>query len=116
MLNGKSKFENGVCSVQINRQLQVEVQGKKASSIASIDVVFESLDKQGNVLNIAEIAILQDEAPDFIREIAESGLIIGAFHNHWLFTNPLIMYLHVQSIEPPVQFAEKISKALSVLH
>ncbi|MGD8189605.1 DUF1259 domain-containing protein [Brevibacillus ginsengisoli] len=38
-----------------------------------------------------------------------------ALHNHWLFNNPGIMYIHFESIDDPIQFAQKVRHAISVL-
>ena len=47
--------------------------------------------------------------------IVQQGLIVSALHNHWLFTNPVIMYIHIQSIEPPLNFAKKVAHSFSFL-
>lgn len=40
----------------------------------------------GNALNSTEIAVLQKDIHGFIY-----CLIVSALHNHWLFTEPVIM-------------------------
>ncbi|WP_442599748.1 DUF1259 domain-containing protein [Neobacillus sp. D3-1R] len=114
-LNGKSKVKHGVCSVTLNRHLKVMVQGKLSSSVTPIEVLFESLDENGNALNLAEIAILQEEIPMFMHSVVQQGLIVSALHNHWLYMNPLVLYLHIQSVEPPLSFAQKIKHSFSYL-
>lgn len=47
--------------------------------------------------------------------IIQQGLTVSALHNHWLFTEPIIMYIHIQSIEPPLNFAKKIAYSFSFL-
>lgn len=79
------------------------------------EVMFESLDQNGVALNMAEIAILPEEIPLFTKKLADQGLIISALHNHWIFTKPNLLYIHFQSVEPPLQFARKTAAALSVL-
>ena len=66
-------------------------------------------------LNLAEIAVLQEEIPSFMYSIVQQGLIVSALHNHWLFTEPVIMYIHIQSIEPPLYFWKKIAHSFSFL-
>lgn len=83
------------------------VQGKPSTSVIPVGVLFESLDQNGNALNLAEIAILQEEIPAFMQSVVHQGIIVSALHNHWLYINPLIMYIHLQSIEPPLNFAKK---------
>ncbi|MBS4172852.1 DUF1259 domain-containing protein [Bacillus sp. FJAT-49736] len=115
ILNGKHKKGNGSCSVAFKRPFEITMQGKKSSSILGVDVNFESLDSNGNALNIAEVAILEEEIPAFTYTAIQQGIIISALHNHWLYTNPVIMYIHLQSVEPPLHFAQKMANCLSRL-
>lgn len=115
ILKGKSKVTQGSCSVSLHRNFKVLVQGRQSSSVVPAEVLFESLDQSGNALNLAEIAVLQEEIPRFMYSIVQQGLIVSALHNHWLFTNPIIMYIHIQSIEPPISFAQKMAHSFSFL-
>ncbi len=103
------------CSVSLKRSFQAQVQGRKSSSVVPVGVSFEAIDAQGNALNLAEIAILQEEIPRFTEAAARQGLIVSALHNHWLFTEPVLMYLHIQSVEPPLHFAKKMAFCFSML-
>lgn len=114
-LGGKGKVDEGVCTVSFHRGFQATVQGKPSKSVIPADVLFESVDQNGNALNLAEIALLEQEIPAFMQAVVQQGLIVSALHNHWLFTNPTIMYIHIQSVEPPVDFAQKMAYAFSVL-
>ncbi|REB05624.1 DUF1259 domain-containing protein [Sporosarcina sp. BI001-red] len=115
ILNGKSKTDGSLCSIPLKRQLTVNMQGKKTTSVLGVNVTFESLDTQGNALNIAEVVLLEEEVPHFLFAVMQQGLIVSALHNHWLYTNPNLMYTHVQSVEPPTTFAQKISNAFGTL-
>lgn len=79
------------------------------------NVSFESLDQNGRALNLVEIAVLQEEIPAFMQSVTQQGLIVSALHNHWLYTNPLIMYMHIQSVEPPLDFARKLAYSFRYL-
>ena len=109
ILNAQSKVSSTGCSVSLKRSFQAHVQGRKSSSVVPVGVSFEAIDAQGNALNLAEIAILQEEIPRFTEAAARQGLIVSALHNHWLFTEPVLMYLHIQSVEPPLNFEKKIA-------
>ncbi|CCW04851.1 hypothetical protein EBGED10_15690 [Bacillus sp. GeD10] len=80
-----------------------------------VGISFESLDQNGNALNFGEIAILQEEIPLFMQSIVQQGIIVSALHNHWLYMKPLIMYIHIQSVEPPLSFAKKLANSFSFL-
>lgn len=115
VLNGKHEVKNGVCTVEIERKIPVTIQGRPAHSEMEIEVMFESLDQAGNALNRGEIVILEEEVPYFIHSLVQNGIMISALHNHWLYTKPTILYIHFQSIEPPLTFAHKVSAAIRTL-
>ncbi len=105
-LRGKSNVDNGVCSVSFHRNIQVTVQGRARTSVVPAGVLFESLDADDVALNLTEIAVLQSEIPVFMHVLKQQGVIVSALHNHWLYMNPTIMYIHIQSVEPPLEFAK----------
>ncbi|QHE62505.1 DUF1259 domain-containing protein [Rossellomorea vietnamensis] len=115
ILNGKAKLKNGVCSVSIDRNLYVTIQGRLSRGELKAGFSFESLDQEGRALNLGEVVLLEEEIQSFSKMLIQRGLIVSALHNHWLFTHPDIMYIHFQSVEPPLQFAHKAAEALSVL-
>ncbi|WP_019241685.1 MULTISPECIES: DUF1259 domain-containing protein [Bacillus] len=115
IVNGKEEIQHGVCSIELKRNLHVTIQGRPSTSELHAGISFESLDNQGNALNLGEVVVLEDELPQFVKVLAKNNLIISAVHNHWLFTNPTILYVHFQSVEPPLSFAQKTADALGVL-
>lgn len=115
ILNGKSTINQDVCSVSLHRNFKAIVQGRQSMSVVSAGVLFESLDQSGNALCLAEIAILEEEIPRFMYSVIQQGMIVSALHNHWLYTEPLIMYIHIQSVEPPLNFAKKMAHSFSFL-
>lgn len=115
ILKGNGKIENGVCSVDIPRRLNVNIQGLPSRSVVRAGLSFESLDAYGNALNLGETVILQDEVPPFMEALVNQGIIVSALHNHWLFAEPAILYIHFQSVEPPLSFASKVAKAFDHL-
>ncbi|MBU8907489.1 DUF1259 domain-containing protein [Desertibacillus haloalkaliphilus] len=115
ILKAKPKITNGVCAVEIERNLNVTIQGRPSRSELHAEISFESLDYDGHALNLGETVILEEEIPAFTNILVRNGLIISALHNHWLFTEPNILYIHFQSVEPPLNFARKVAEALKVL-
>src|SRR5436305_12495138 len=115
ILNGKPTIKNGVCSVEIERHLNVAIQGRPSHGELRADIHFESLDHEGNALNLGETVLLEEEVPAFSSILIKNRIIISALHNHWLYTQPNILYLHFQSVEPPLSLAHKVAEALRVL-
>lgn len=115
ILNGKNTINQDACSVSLHRNFKVMVQGRLIRSVVPAGVLFEALDQSGNALCLAEIAILEEEIPHFMYSIAQQGLIVSALHNHWVYTEPSIMFIHIQSVEPPLNFAKKLAYSFSYL-
>ena len=114
ILGGKGVNENGVCSVNFQRRFPVKVQGHSAVHLDEVELWFQLLDG-GNALNFGEVAVLQNELPGFTSLLLQQRIIVSAIHNHWIFTVPEILYVHFQSIEPPLNFARKVSHAFAAL-
>lgn len=115
ILGGKPETQNDVCSVGLRRHFSVTIQGRPATSVKPADLLFESLDTSGNALNLGEIAILEEEVPGFMWSLTQQGIIVSGLHNHWIYTVPNILYIHLQSVEPPLRFAQKVARAFSAL-
>jgi hypothetical protein len=115
ILNGKAKMKQNSCSVSLKRNIHVFILGRQSQSVLPVGISFESLDVNGNALNLGEITLLEQEIPNFMRSVVEQGLIVGALHNHWIFAQPNLMYVHIQSVEPPLAFARKMANAFTTL-
>jgi Domain of Unknown Function (DUF1259) len=109
--------ENGVCLVQKFRNIDFTILGRKTNSplVNPQFFSFENLDKKGNALNLGETVLLQEEVNPLLTELRKRDLIVTAIHNHWLFEEPRAMYMHFESVEPPLQFARKVREAFKVL-
>lgn len=117
ILGGSESIVNGVCLVQRFRDIPFTILGRRTNSplVNPQFFTFEDVDRQGNALNLGETVLLQEEVNPFLEELRERDIIVTAIHNHWLFEEPRAMYMHFESIEPPLDFARKVRKALRVL-
>lgn len=109
---------NGVCTATRSRtNIHPVVLGRRADSFMFVPQAysFENLDQNGKALCLGETVLLQEEANRFMAKLREEGIIVTAFHNHWLFENPRLMYMHFESLEEPLSFARKVRRALNVL-
>ncbi|WLD94002.1 DUF1259 domain-containing protein [Alkalihalobacillus sp. AL-G] len=109
--------ENDVCLVQRFRRLRFEILGRRTQSPLVLPqfFTFENLDSKGRALNLGETVLLQEEVNPLLTELRKRDLLVTAVHNHWLFEEPRAMYMHFESIEPPLQFAKKVREAFRVL-
>jgi hypothetical protein len=118
ILGGMSTFENGVCMVMNSRtNIMARILGRRTRSFLALPqmFVFESLSSDGRALCSGETVILQEELNPFISILREHNIIVTAFHNHWLFETPRLMYIHFEKIDRPLDFARDVRDALSVL-
>ncbi|NOH15480.1 DUF1259 domain-containing protein [Clostridium cochlearium] len=108
---------DNVCTVTFMRDINASILGRPTNSPLALAALFsfESPDSSGRTLNLGETVILQDEINDFISVLRENGILVTALHNHWLFENPRLMYIHFESIDRPLDFARKVSEALDTL-
>ncbi|MEC1231499.1 DUF1259 domain-containing protein, partial [Bacillus paralicheniformis] len=71
ILNGEPHIEHDVCSVGIKRNLRITIQGRPSRGVGMEEVMFESLDQNGIALNMAEVAILPEEVPQFTKKLVD---------------------------------------------
>lgn len=118
ILNATPAVINGVCTATRSRtNLHPRVLGRRAESFMFVPQAFsfEDLDSEGRALCLGETVILQEEINPFISILRENRIIVTALHNHWLFDEPRLMYIHFESIDRPLNFARKVREALAVL-
>ncbi|WP_434303166.1 DUF1259 domain-containing protein [Clostridium botulinum] len=108
---------DNVCTVTFMRDIDAEILGRPTHSPLALAALFsfESPNNQGRTLNLGETVILQEEINRFISILRENGILVTALHNHWLFDEPRLMYIHFESIDRPLNFARKVAEALEVL-
>lgn len=109
--------ENGVCLVQKFRDIDFKILGRETNSplVNPQFFSFENLDRNGNSLNLGETVLLEKEINPLLTELRKRDLIVTALHNHWLFDEPRAMYMHFESVEPPLDFARKVRESFKVL-
>ena len=118
ILGGTASLDkNGVCLVQKFRNIKFTILGRRTRSPLVLPQFFsfEDLDSQGRALNLGETVLLQEEIKPLLKKLRKRNIIVTAVHNHWQFDKPRAMYMHFESIEPPLKFAKKIRKAFRVL-
>ncbi|SFC78863.1 protein of unknown function [Bacillus sp. OV322] len=111
-------FEDGICTVMRSRtSIRPTVLGRRGRSFLLVPQMFtfESMSSDGRALCSGETVILEDELNPFISRLREHNIIVTAFHNHWLFDNPRLMYIHWEKIDHPLNFAKNVREALNVL-
>ncbi|MBM7646772.1 hypothetical protein JOD45_003006 [Scopulibacillus daqui] len=114
ILGGKVKSCSRTrCEVTKERHLHATILGRDYET--DQEFVFESIDQKGRTLNTVEFTVLQQEVNPLIDALRKYGFKVTAVHNHWLFDQPRLMYVHAENVENPYVAAEMLSKVLTVL-
>lgn len=120
IFGGTASISNGVILVQRFRRLDVEIEGIHTESplVLPFFISVEPAQRRrssSNFLNLGEIVLLTREVNPFMSALREGGLTVTALHNHWLFTDPNIWYMHWQNVGSPLAFARHTARAARVL-
>jgi hypothetical protein len=116
ILKGEAERKNDVCMVTREREdLNATILGHPTHSDLAIalEFSFEPTSNKYKTLNLAELVFLQKEVNPFLKAIKKSNEIkVSAIHNHWLFDKPRLIYMHLESIQDPIDFAIEVAEAL----
>lgn len=118
ILNAQPTVINGVCTAQALRtNIKATILGRRSNSALTIPQFhsFEQIRENGTALCLGETIILTREINPYISRLRKHGIKVTAVHNHWLFTNPNIWYIHYEKIERPLVFARAVRDAMAVL-
>jgi len=106
-----------VCFVSRNRKFNASILGRKTTSplVRYQLFSFESLNSSGRALCLGETALFQNQVNRLLSNLRKNGIKVTAVHNHWLFDNPRLMYIHWESIDNPIAFARKVKRSIAFL-
>lgn len=109
--------ENGSCVVIRMRDIDATILGRATTSPLALAAMFsyEAADAQGRTLNLGETVLLPREVNPFMASLKENGITVTALHNHWLFDRPRLMFIHFESIDLPLAFAQNVAEAFALL-
>lgn len=118
ILGGESEIDEGpVCFVTRMTNLRATILGRRSASplLQAQLFSFESLDRSGRALCLAETALHQNQAQRLMSNLRRRGMTVNALHNHWLFEDPRIMYMHWEAIMHPLVFARRTKASIAFL-
>ncbi|WKB35780.1 DUF1259 domain-containing protein [Terrilactibacillus sp. S3-3] len=112
ILSAEKSLQQPPCVVQRLRNINATILGRRTRSPLALPFAlsFEN-NIQGQTLNLGETVILQDEINRFLTALRRRGITVTAIHNHWLFDNPRLMYMHWEKVDNPFTFAEESFEA-----
>lgn len=112
IIGGEVITSTPVCVVQRLRNINATILGRRTRSPLALPFAlsFEN-NRNGNTLNLGETVILQQEINPFLSALRRRGIIVTALHNHWLFEEPRLMYMHWENVGNPFEFARNSFEA-----
>src|SRR4051794_8990176 len=112
IIGGEVITSTPACVVQRLRNINASILGRRTQSPLALPFAlsFEN-NRNGNTLNLGETVILQREINPFLTALRRRGIIVTAVHNHWLFEEPRLMYMHWENVGNPVEFARNSIEA-----
>jgi hypothetical protein len=112
IIGGQEGFAGGKCVATINRnEIKAFILGKPFRVTSSFS--FESLDNlTRRALCLGRVALLQNEVDNFAATILKQGIKVSSIHNEWLFDNPNLIYVNIEAVDEPLDFARKVRRAL----
>lgn len=117
ILRAKRDTNPGVCFVtRMRNDIKVEVMDRTTHSPTVLLMAFsyEDLDSKGKALCLGEFVFRQNEVRSFLNAISNHGIRVTSIHNHWLFENPRLIYVHWEAIMKPLEFARISSNAMDI--
>jgi hypothetical protein len=115
ILHGNGSFDNGVCTVTINRNNLQATIGNVPYYGINHRISFGIPDINGNSLITGELVLREGEVPNMVGALSRAGIIVSAVDSHWILDNPKLMYIHVMSISNRVAFANNLARILNVV-
>jgi hypothetical protein len=114
ILGGEVACHAGNCAVNLSRTFAATIEGRPVAGGHALEVglTFGEPDASGRSLLLGEVTLLQPEVNLFLREVTRLGLRVSAIHNHWLFDQPPLLYVHFQGIVEPLRAARGLAPVL----
>lgn len=113
IVGGEIMQTSPACVVmRVREDLRPTILGRRTGSalVLPFGISVEN-NQNGRTLNLGESVVTQREANRLIRALQRRGLIVTALHNHWLFEEPRLMYIHWENIGNPFDFARDSMEA-----
>jgi hypothetical protein len=95
-----------VCVVMRLRNKNTTILGRRTRSPLALPFALSYENNQnGQTLNLGDSVVLQKEINPFLSALRRRGITVTTFHNHWLFEEPRLMYMHWENVGDPFEFA-----------
>ncbi|XOQ13986.1 MAG: DUF1259 domain-containing protein [Shouchella clausii] len=109
IIGGEVIQSTPVCVIMRLRDIPATILGRRTMSPLALPFM---LSFERNGLNLGETVLLQKEVNPMLDALRKRGLKVTAFHNHWLFEEPRLMYMHWENVGlEPLEFTRRSFEA-----
>ncbi|TWT16024.1 DUF1259 domain-containing protein [Planomicrobium sp. CPCC 101079] len=116
LLGAEIEISAGKCTVNKKRTLGIEAEAVFFNCTLELDISFERYQENGLALNKAEIFLLPEECQTFKVALLQYELPLPSIYRQWQIANPNIVSMYLESVEPPVDFAGRLSNAFLAIN
>src|SRR5947208_716858 len=116
-LDRKGDFKDGVLKVNIPRNdLKMTVQGISTPTPFGFGgwVAFTKT-TDGNEVMMGDLVLLQDEVNPVMSALLDNGIDVTALHNHFLWDDPHVFYMHVHGMGKAADLARRVKPAFDLI-
>src|SRR5437667_340825 len=116
-LDHKGDFKDGVLKVNIPRNdLKMTVQGISTPTPFGFGgwVAFTKT-TDGNEVMMGDLVLLQDEVNPVMSALLDNGIDVTALHNHFLWDDPHVFYMHVHGMGNAADLARRVTPAFDLI-
>lgn len=115
LLGAEIEIYGGKCTVSKKRTLEIEAEAVCFSCTLELDISFERYQENGFALNKAEVFLLPGECQEFTLALLQCNLPLPSMYRQWQVENPKGVSLYLESVEPPLDFAGRLSTAFQAI-
>src|SRR5437764_971060 len=116
-LDRKGDFKDAVLKVNIPRNdLKMTVQGISTPTPFGFGgwIAFTKT-TDGNEVMMGDLVLLQDEVNPVMSALLDNGIDVTALHNHFLWDDPHVFYMHVHGMGKAVDLARRVKPAFDLI-
>ena len=116
-LDRKGDFKAGVLKVNIPRNdLKMNIQGVRTPTPFGFGG-WVSLTKASDGMDVmmGDLVLLQDEVNPVMSALLDHGIEVTALHNHFLWDEPRVYYMHVHGMGKASDLAQSVKPALALI-
>ncbi|AIE83776.1 DUF1259 domain-containing protein [Fimbriimonas ginsengisoli] len=74
---------------------------------------FKNMQEGGKAVFMSDNVLTEEEINPLIDSVEANGLEVGAIHNHFIYEQPRIFFMHVHGTGSPEDLAQRYAKAIS---